>query len=86
MKREEKEKADRCAPAVILHDCLTSHPLSDLVHVLGEDVMHVLQVSSHEVLLRFSRAFLLLTTRQIKRKQIRRENGLLLGTDNKEAV
>lgn len=43
---------------------LISHPLPDLVHVLGQDVVHVLQVRSQELLLRFSRVFLFLTITQ----------------------
>lgn len=51
---------------VILQEDFISHPLPDLVHVLGQDVMHVLHVSSQELLLRLSRAFLFLTKRQMK--------------------
>lgn len=52
--------------AVLLTDWCISHPLPDLIHVLGQDVVHVLQVSSLELLLGFSSAFLFLTKRQIK--------------------
>lgn len=31
-----------------------SHPLPDLVHVLGQNVVHVPQVRGQELLLRFS--------------------------------
>lgn len=44
-------------------DDLTSYPLPDLIHVLGQDVVHVPQVSSLEGLLRLARALLLLAAR-----------------------
>lgn len=62
------KKAERCAHSCILPDYLISHPLPDLVHVLGQDVVHVPQVRSQELLLRFSRAFLFLTKTQIKER------------------
>lgn len=42
---------------------LSSYPLSDLIHVLGEDVVHVPQVRSQEWLLGLGRALLFLTAR-----------------------
>lgn len=42
---------------------LTSYPLPDLIHVLGEDVVHVPQVRSEERLLGLGRALLLLAKR-----------------------
>lgn len=58
---------DKCVhTAVILPYDSISYPLPDLVHVLGQDVMHVPKVGSQELLLRFSRAFLFLTGTQIK--------------------
>lgn len=49
--------------AALLTDWCISHPLPDLIHVLGQDVVHVLQVSGLELLLGFSGAFLFLTKR-----------------------
>lgn len=63
-KKDRKKRQNGVHTAVILQHYLISHPLPDLVHVLGQDVMHVLQVRSQELLLRFSRAFLVLTKRK----------------------
>lgn len=46
-----------------VQDDLTSYPLPDLIHVLGEDVVHVPQVRSQEWLLGLGRALLFLTAR-----------------------
>lgn len=44
-------------------DNLTSYPLPDLIHVLGEDVVHVPQVRREELLLGLARALLFLAKR-----------------------
>lgn len=43
-----------------------SHPLSDVVHVLAKDIVHVPQVSGHELLLGFGSALLLLAESKIR--------------------
>lgn len=52
-----------------IKDYSKTHALPDFVHVLGQDVMHVLQVRSQELPLWFSRALLFLTKRHVERKR-----------------
>lgn len=53
-----------------LLDDSTSYPLPDLIHVLGQDVVHVPQVRSQERLLRFARVLLFLAATRKKMKDI----------------
>lgn len=47
-----------------MQSAVASYPLPDLVHVLGQDVVHVLQVGSQELPLRFTSVLLFFTKDQ----------------------
>lgn len=55
-----------------MQSAVASYPLPDLVHVLGQDVVHVLQVGSQELPLRFTSVLLFFTKDQTETDMMRK--------------